>query len=86
VVPVASSWRARLLGLAALDRERTTGLLIPRCRSIHTIGMRFAIDVHFLDSQGVHVSVRRAVRPGRLASERRARSVLEIPSDRGVRR
>jgi len=39
---------ARLLGLAAVDRERAPALLIPRCRSVHTAWMRFALDVVFL--------------------------------------
>ena len=40
---------ARLLGLAAVDRERAPALLIPRCRSVHTAWMRFALDVVFLE-------------------------------------
>ena len=83
VVPVASSLRSRLLGLAALPREGVPGLLIPRCRSVHTVGMRFELDVHFLDAQGLPVSVRHRVRPGRVAFERRARAVLEVPSASG---
>jgi hypothetical protein len=42
--------------------------------------MRFELDVHFLDAQGLPVSVRHRVRPRRVAFERRARSVLELPS------
>ncbi len=81
-VPVASSARSRLLGLAGLDPGRVAGLLIPGCRSVHTIGMRFALDLHFLDAQGLAVSVRRCVGPGRFAREARARSVLELPCGR----
>jgi uncharacterized protein len=81
VVPIASSRRARLLGLALLDRRRAAGLLIPNCRAVHTVGMRFALDLHFLDGEGLPVSVRRAVPPGRFARERHARSVLELPSE-----
>ncbi len=47
---IAESFRARLLGwggLAAVDPGR--GLVIPRCRSVHTFGMRFPIDVAFVD-------------------------------------
>jgi uncharacterized membrane protein (UPF0127 family) len=47
---VASSFRARLLGLAALEAiPRGTGLLIPHCACVHTWGMRFAIDVAFVE-------------------------------------
>jgi uncharacterized protein len=56
------------------------GLLIPRCRSIHTFGMRFALDVIFLDSAARAVSVRRRVPPRRIAADRRGRSVLEVPA------
>jgi Uncharacterized ACR, COG1430 len=37
------------VGLALADRPPDgRGLLIPRCASIHTFGMRFAIDVAFV--------------------------------------
>ena len=42
------------------------GLLIERCGSIHTVGMRFAIDVVFLDRAWQVCLVVRNVRPGRL--------------------
>src|SRR5829696_8257603 len=50
-VPVAVG-RTRLLGLARLDRaEAGAGLLIPRCAAVHTFGMRFELDVVFLDDR-----------------------------------
>jgi uncharacterized protein len=83
-VPVAVGLRSRLLGLAYLDRsEAAPGLLIPRCASVHTFGMRFALDLVFLDEQGAPVAVRRDVPPRRLASHRGAAAVLEIPSGSG---
>jgi uncharacterized protein len=79
-VPEATGFRARLLGLAHLDRDEAgPGLLIPRCSSVHTFGMRFALDLVFLDRDGRPCSVRRAVPPSRLASDRRAVAVLELP-------
>ena len=46
---VAESFRARLLGLAGLAAvEPGRALVIPRCRSVHTFGMRFPIDVAFV--------------------------------------
>jgi uncharacterized membrane protein (UPF0127 family) len=80
LVPVATGSRARLLGLAWLDRERAgPGLLIPRCASVHTVGMRFALDLYFLDREGAIQAIRREVPPRRLAWCRGADSVLEIP-------
>lgn len=84
-VPVAATRRARLLGLALLEREAAgAGLLIPRCRSVHTFGMRFRLDVVFLDGAMNPVSVRRRVAPRRIALERRARAVLELPAGQAV--
>ena len=80
-VPIAAGPLSRLLGLALLERARAgPGLLIPRCRSVHTFGMRFRLNVVFLDRRGAVISWRRGVRPGRLLLERRAVSVLELPA------
>jgi uncharacterized membrane protein (UPF0127 family) len=83
-VPVARGPRARLLGLALLARERAgAGLLIPRCSAVHTFGMRFPLDLVFLDPEGRVCSVRRRVAPRRLAWDRRADAVLELPCPPG---
>ena len=76
---VARTRRRRLLGLA-LRRAPPEGwaLLLPRCRSVHTFGMRFAIDVVFLDAGGRVVRVVTGVRPGRVVTCRRAAAVLEL--------
>jgi uncharacterized protein len=80
-VPVAVGFRARLLGLAHLDRaEAGPGLLIPRCSSVHTFGMRFPLDLHFLDEEGELLDLRRAVPPRRFAACRGAAAVLELPA------
>lgn len=84
-VPVAVGPRARLLGLAGLDRAAAGGgLLLPRCRSVHTFGMRFALDLYFLDAGMRPVAVRRAVPPRRLAFVAGARAVLEVPARSGA--
>ena len=78
VVHEATTAAARLLGLALL-RSLPEGhaLLIPRCRSVHTVGMRFPIDVAFLDDSGRPIRVERGVRPCRVRSCRAAVAVLE---------
>jgi uncharacterized protein len=78
---LAADLRARLLGLALLDPlPPEVALVIPRCRSIHTFGMRFAIDVTFLDADDRPLRVERAVAPGRVLGCRGARAVLERPA------
>ena len=71
----------RLLGLIG-RRSLPAGvaLEIPRCRSVHTFGMRFALDLVWLDADRRVVRVDRAVPPCRVRSCRRARSVLELAS------
>jgi uncharacterized protein len=79
-VRVARGPRARFQGLAYLEREEAgAGLLIPRCSSVHTFGMRFALDLYFLDGDREVVAVQRGVPPRRLAFCGRARAVLEVP-------
>jgi uncharacterized protein len=80
-IPIATTWLSRLLGLALLTRERAgAGLLIPGCRSVHTIGMRFHLDLLFFDRQGRVVEICRDVPAGRFFRCRRAIAVLELPS------
>ena len=78
-VAEAATFRARLLGLALLRDELPSGhaLLLPRCRSVHTAGMRFAIDVVFLDETGQVLRVAHAVPPLRLVRCPGAFAVLE---------
>ena len=73
---VAQSHLARMRGL--LGRDCIDGaLLLKRTRSVHTLGMRFAIDVAYLDANLVVRSVS-TMAPWRVGFPRpRARCVLE---------
>jgi uncharacterized membrane protein (UPF0127 family) len=83
-VPVAAGLQARLLGLAFLDRvEAGPGLLIPRCSSVHTFGMRFSLDIYFLDGNLLPLAVHREIPPRRVVFHRGAAAVLEIPAVEG---
>jgi uncharacterized membrane protein (UPF0127 family) len=83
-LPQATTRRARLLGLAHLHREAAgPGLLLARCRSIHTFGMRFPIDVLFLDADGRVLERREAVGPRRFLGCRSAVAVAELPAPGG---
>jgi uncharacterized membrane protein (UPF0127 family) len=54
------------------------GLHLPRCRSVHTFGMRFPLDLIWLGADSRPVRVDRAVAPRRMKACRRARSVVEV--------
>jgi uncharacterized membrane protein (UPF0127 family) len=80
----ARSWAARRDGLGGLpDLPADCGLRIAPCRSIHTIGMRFALDLVWLDGDGEVRSVVHDVPPRRQRSDRRARSVIEVACGHG---
>ena len=80
-VPVATTRRSRLLGLALLARERAgEGLLIPGCSSVHTLGMRFPLDLLFLDHRRRVIDLRREIPPWRMVRCPGAAAVLELPS------
>ncbi len=69
---------ARLRGLAGLPGiEPGEALLLRRCRSVHTVGMRFALDLLWLDGDDRVVRVDRSVPPGRVRACARARGVVE---------
>lgn len=75
-VEIAASYRARARGL--LGRAGIAGgILLTPCLSVHTIGMRFAIDVAYLAGD-LHVLAVVGMRPGRVGRPRLgARHVLE---------
>ena len=83
---VASSRRSRMLGLAKLDElPRDHGLLLSPCRSVHTVTMRFALDLVWLDGLGRPVRLDEDVAPRRMRTCVRARSVIETAAGSGTR-
>ncbi|HSD77764.1 MAG TPA: DUF192 domain-containing protein [Solirubrobacteraceae bacterium] len=77
-VHVARTWRERRVGLAKLDDlPPDHALHILRCPAVHTFGMRFALDLVWLDGAGHVVRVDREVPAGRQRVCPRARSVVE---------
>ena len=73
-----------LLGRRALPRGE--GLLLRPSPSIHTWGMRFAIDAVFLSADLEVLSVRPAMPAWRMAGRRGARAVLELAEGEAERR
>ena len=74
----ANGWRARLLGLALLDAlPHEHALLIRRCRSVHTFGMRYPIDLVFLDRRGAVVRLVSEAMPRRAFTACAGHAVLE---------
>ncbi|CAG9195372.1 conserved hypothetical protein [Paraburkholderia sabiae] len=65
-----------LLGRSALDADRA--LWLEPCNAVHTFGMRFPIDVVFIDKRGCVLSVHCNVSRARMLVCWRARSTLEM--------
>jgi len=81
-VIVCRSMVARMRGLLGRsDLPAGQGMLLSPCRSIHTIMMRFTIDIIFLTQAGVVCRIVRNVRPHRFAfGGASAYSALEVQS------
>lgn len=73
---IADDRRARRKGL--LGRDGVEGaLVVGPCRWVHTIGMRFPIDVAYLDDESVVVKTVQMKRRRIGAPVRQARTVIE---------
>lgn len=85
-VRVARTFFARSLGLlGSRDLPAEEGLLIEPGSSVHTFGMRFAIDVLFLDRRMRIVRLVSALQGWRIAlAPSQTRRVLEIPAGRAA--
>ena len=78
---VASSFWLRVRGLLGKKPEPGILLLTP-CGDVHTFGMRYPIDVAFVDLNGMVIEAHRGVKPNRRLSNRKARVVIERFSDK----
>ncbi len=82
---IAGTHWSRFRGLMwtdAVNFPAGRGLWIVPCRGIHTFGMRFAIDVIYLDGDKLVVHIENQLQPWRVAPVRmRATSVLELPGN-----
>ena len=80
----ARTWRTRARGLLGTTRLAPgTALRIAPCRSVHTLGMRFAVDLVWLDAGGAVTRVDHRVGAWRARGCRAARSVLETNAGEG---
>lgn len=83
---LAHTWRARLLGLALMPHlDPDEALVIPHCMSVHTFGMRFEIDVVFVDRDWLPIYIEHEVGPRRVLRSRFARSVIEVAAGQAGR-
>ena len=85
-VHVAGPFAARRKGLAKMDpMPPDRALHIMRCNSVHTVGMRFALDLVWVGRDGRVVRVDEHVAPRRVRTCLRARTVIETRAGEGRR-
>jgi uncharacterized membrane protein (UPF0127 family) len=79
---VADRFFPRLRGL--LGRQRLLsgeGLILLPCKSVHTLGMKFPIDVLFVDGNGRILKIIAEMAPGRVSPVvKGAKCVVELPA------
>jgi uncharacterized membrane protein (UPF0127 family) len=82
---VAGTHWSRFRGLMwtdAVNFPAGRGLWIVPCHGVHTFGMRFPIDVIYLDGDKIVVHIEKQLKPWRMAPVRlAAASVLELPEN-----
>ena len=81
-IRIADTGLTRIVGLLG-ERELLPGdgLLILPSQGVHTVGMRFAIDVVFLDDDWNVIAIKRDMRPFRMTRVFwKAAAVLELRS------
>lgn len=85
---VPKAWRADrpwsrlrgLLGREPLRLDRAEALWLVPCSSIHTIGMRYSLDLVFLDRKGGVLDCQEHVQPWRMRRARGAHQTIEFAS------
>jgi uncharacterized protein len=79
----AMTFYDRLRGLIAYDKDFLSGdeaLCFETCRSIHTFGMKFSLDIACIGSDGEVIQAIRALKPGKIIWCRHAHVVCERPA------
>ena len=86
-VEIAVSRRARRRGLLGRMRlDANEALILVPCAAIHTMFMRFPIDVIFVNREGRAVRIVSRMRPWRIAVCTTARGVIELAAGTVERR
>lgn len=80
-VRMADTFFSRLKGLLGTSElPRGQALWIRPCDGVHMFGMRYAIDVLFVDQENRVVKCVEGLRPGRLARSSGAAGAIEFPA------
>lgn len=77
---IADTFLKRLTGYMFQKKPRYSYILITPCNSVHTVFMKFDIDVLFLDKNMKVIKILRELKPGRIVMPiKEAVTVIEAP-------
>ena len=77
----ANGFILRLRGLLGRPQlQDNEGLLLTPCAQVHTLGMRYPLDIIFLDKTGKVTKCVSGLKPNRFAASTQAHHVLELNS------
>lgn len=81
-VSLADTWWSRFRGFLGKDAPgKGEGILLAPCHAVHTMGMRFPLDVIFLTVDGTVVQLESFLHPWRVRrGAKSTRYVLEVPA------
>ncbi|MDD5044003.1 MAG: DUF192 domain-containing protein [Candidatus Omnitrophica bacterium] len=78
---VAASFKERLIGLLGRSSlEKSEALILESTSSIHTFGMKFDIDVLFVNRGNIVTGVYENLKPGRVSGIHPFSAAIELPS------
>ena len=79
-ISTADTFLKRLQGLLFTDSlPEHTGLLLKNCSSIHMFGMRYALDIVFVDKDFRICKIVKNLKPWHIAGCLKARHTIELP-------
>lgn len=77
----ATTFFTRLRGLLGTDYlPPGSALLIRPCNSVHTFGMKYSLDIVFMNNDNQVIAIKQNMPPGRVAISGRSKFVLELPA------
>lgn len=81
IIRTAKTFLQRLKGLLFTDSlPEHTGLLLENCNSIHMFGMRYALDIVFVDKEFRICKLVPNLKPWHIAGCLKARHTVELPA------
>ncbi|MEL0656881.1 DUF192 domain-containing protein [Pseudoalteromonas issachenkonii] len=77
----ANTWFLRLRGLLGRNLKVNEGMLIEPCNSVHTMWMKYDLDIIYINKNNEIVKIIKKLKPWKLSVCTAAFKTLELPAD-----